>query len=58
MGAEGLKAHWWTAHLSSTVDTMRLMDKADLRVRVGVLVWGRSERYGGVRSIWYLIGRR
>ena len=31
--------------------TMRLIDEADLSVREGVLMWRRSERYGGER-LW------
>ncbi len=49
-GAERLKA------LDPMVDrraegTVRLMEEADLSAREGVLMWRRSERYGGAR-LW------
>jgi len=47
-GAEQLKA------LDPMVDrraegTVRLMEEADLRDRVGMLIWRRWDRYGGAR---------
>ena len=50
LGAERLKA------LAPMVDRraggmLRLMEEADLRERVGILVWMRSDRYEGAR-LW------
>ena len=49
-GAERLKARAPMV-VKRAGGTVRLMEEADLSDRVGVLIWMRSDRYGGAR-LW------